>query len=72
LLLNHERERAKWEQQLTDQIHQKEDFKSESERLKQKVDSYFKEIEKLKLDIKNARKTTFNATLQQQTAGGQY
>jgi len=26
-----------------------------------KVDSYFKEIEKLKLDIKNQRKNYFNA-----------
>ncbi len=52
LLLNHERERAKWDQQLTDMIHQREDFKSENDRLKMKVDSYFKEIEKLKNDIK--------------------
>jgi len=37
-----------------------------------KVDSYFKEIEKLKLDIKNQRKTYFNAQQQQQTAQGAY
>ena len=51
--MNHERERAKWDQQLTDIMHQREDFKAENDRLKMKVDSYFKEIEKLKLDIKN-------------------
>ena len=53
-------------------MHQREDFKAENDRLKMKVDSYFKEIEKLKLDIKNQRKTYFNAQQQQQTAQGAY
>jgi len=61
LLLNHERERAKWDQHLTDMIHQRDDFKSENDRLKMKVDSYFKEIEKLKLDVKNQRKNQFSS-----------
>lgn len=43
LLLGHERERAKWSQAKTDLIHQKEDYKSENERLKMKVDSLYKE-----------------------------
>lgn len=33
-----------------------------------KVDSYFKEIEKLKLDIKNLKKTQYGSYSQQQTA----
>lgn len=57
LLLTHEKERAKWDQQLTDLIHQREDFKSENDRLKVKVDTQFKEIEKLKLEARNARKS---------------
>ena len=39
LLLGFEKERAKWDQQMTDLVHQREDFKSESDRLKMKVDS---------------------------------
>jgi hypothetical protein len=42
-------------------IHQRDDFKSENDRLKMKVDSYFKEIEKLKLDLKNQRKNHFSS-----------
>ena len=64
LLLNHERERAKWDQQMTDLVHQREDFKSENERLKMKVDSQLKEIEKYKYDLKNQRKTYFTAQQQ--------
>lgn len=68
VLLTHERERAKWEQQLTDMIFQRDEFKSENERLKMKVDSYFKEIEKLKLDIKNLKKTQYASYGQPQSA----
>lgn len=67
LLLNHERERAKWDQQMTDLVHQREDFKSENERLKMKVDSQLKEIEKYKYDLKNQRKTYFTAQQQNTT-----
>jgi hypothetical protein len=57
LLLTHERERAKWSQAKTDLIHQKEDFKSENERLKMKVDSLYKEGAQLRQDIKTQRKS---------------
>jgi hypothetical protein len=38
---------------MTDLVHQREDFKSENERLKMKVDSYLKDIERYKYDLKN-------------------
>lgn len=55
---------------MTDLVHQREDFKSENDRLKMKVDSQLKEIEKYKYDLKNQRKTYFTA--QQQNAPSQY
>jgi hypothetical protein len=54
--LTHERERAKWSQAKTDLIHQKEDYKSENERLKMKVDSLYKEQAQLRQDLKTQRK----------------
>jgi len=39
LLLQQEREKAKWDQEKTDLLHAKEDYKSEADRLKMKVDS---------------------------------
>jgi hypothetical protein len=38
---------------MTDLVHQREDFKSENERLKMKVDSQLKEVEKMRYDLKN-------------------
>jgi len=49
-------------------IHQRDEYKSEADRLKMKVDSYFKEIESLKLNLKNQRKSVYTS---QQAAGGQ-
>ena len=56
---------------MTDLVHQREDFKSENERLKMKVDSQLKEIEKMRYDLKNQRKTFFTAqnNTQSQLAG---
>jgi len=48
--LQQEREKAKWDQQMTDLMHAREDYKSEADRLKMKVDSQVKEIERLKND----------------------
>jgi len=45
---------------LTDMIHQRDDFKSETERLKSKVENQFREIEKLKLENRNARKSQYS------------
>lgn len=56
LLLGHERERAKWSQAKTDLIHQKEDYKSENERLKMKVDSQVRDLAQLRQDLKSHRK----------------
>lgn len=61
LLLGHEREKAKWDQQMTDLFHQKEDMKSEVDRLKMKVDSQVKEVEKLRYDLRTQRKTFHTA-----------
>jgi len=41
--------------------HQRDDYKSEVERLKAREDSYVKEIEKLRYEARNARKTYFRA-----------
>ena len=61
LLLSHERDRAQWEQRQTDFTHQRDDYKSEVERLKAREDSYVKEIEKLRYEARNARKNAFRA-----------
>ena len=72
LLLSHERDRAQWEQRQTDLIHQRDDYKSEVERLKAREDGYVKEIEKLRYEARNARKTYFAAAKNTDTAlGGQ-
>lgn len=60
-LLSRERDRAQWAQRETDLIHQRDDYKSEVERLKAREDGYVKEIEKLRYEARNARKTFFKA-----------
>ena len=54
--MSHEREKVKWEQKLTDTIHQRDDHKSEIERLKIRVDNQLKEIERLRHDNRNQRR----------------
>lgn len=59
-MLNHEREKAKWEQENTYLMTQKEDYKHENELCKKKIEQQVKDIERLRNDLKNAKKSAFN------------
>ena len=69
-LLKHEGERAKWDQQLTDTMHQRDEYKSEADRLRMKVDSLVKDNEVLKNQMKNQRKSMYSTTQQAQGVSG--
>ena len=53
LLLNFEKERAKWEHEKSYLMNQKEDAVEQSARLEKKVEHLLRENEKLKNDLRN-------------------
>ena len=69
-LLKHEGERAKWDQQLTDTMHQRDEHKAEADRLRMKVDSLVKDNETLKNQMKNQRKSMYGTSTQAQGVSG--
>lgn len=61
LLLNFEKERAKWEHEKSYIMNQKEDATENSQRLEKKVEQLLRENEKLKNDLRNNRKNMYQA-----------
>lgn len=59
LLLNFEKEKAKWDHEKSYILNQKEDAVENSQRLEKKVESLLRENEKLKNDLRNNRKNMF-------------
>ena len=59
LLLNFEKERAKWEHEKSYILNQKEDATENSARLEKKVESLLRENEKLKNDLRTQRKSMY-------------
>lgn len=61
ILLNFEKERAKWEHEKSYLMNQKEDAIESQQRLEKKVESLLRENEKLKNDMRNNRKNMYQA-----------
>lgn len=61
LMLNFEKERAKWDQEKTYIINQKEDAAENSLRLEKRVELLTRENEKLKNDVRASRKNMYQA-----------
>jgi hypothetical protein len=70
LLLGFEKEKAKWEQEKSFLMNQKEDAVDHSTLLEKKVENLFRENEKLKNDLRNARKNMYQATANTSTFMG--
>ena len=67
LILNHEKERAKWDQEKSYLLSQKEDAVDTSQRLEKRVENLLRENEKLRNDIRNNKKNMYQAA---QNTGG--
>ena len=61
LMLGFEKERAKWEHEKSYLMNQKEDSCENAQRFEKKVEQLLRENEKLKNDLKNNRKTMYQA-----------
>lgn len=61
ILLNFEKERAKWDHEKSYLINQKDDAVESMQRLEKKVETLLRENEKLKNDLKTNRKAAFTA-----------
>ena len=59
MLLNFEKERAKWEQEKSFLMNAKDDASDNSQRLEKKVELLTRDNEKLKNDVRNSRKNMF-------------
>lgn len=62
LLLNFEKERAKWEHEKSYLINQKEDAVEAQQRLEKKVEMLLRENEKYKNDLRQNRKNMYQAS----------
>ena len=70
LLLNFEKERAKWEHEKSYLINQKDDAQEAQQRLEKKVELLLRENEKLKNDVRANRKNMYQATANTSTNQG--
>lgn len=59
LILNHEKERAKWEHEKSYLLSQKEDAQDHSQRLEKRVENLLRENEKLKNDMRASKKNFY-------------
>lgn len=61
LLLNFEKERAKWDHEKSFLVNQKDDAIDNADRLQKKVEILLRDNEKLKNDLRNSRRNMYNA-----------
>lgn len=61
LILNHEKEKAKWDHEKSYLMSQKEDAVEHSQRLEKRVENLLRENEKIRNDMKASKKNLYQA-----------